>query len=68
MQHIDSLAQSGQRGKIPAQIPIFPAKSLVIIMKVPARLTQYPQLHTCVGVCSDEQQGVCGRSSSLKAA
>ena len=43
-------------------LPIFPPKSLVIIMKVPARLTQYPQL----GVCA--RYGGAGAGGAAQAA
>ena len=44
----------GQRGKIPAQIPIFPAKSLVHVMKAPQ-----DRLSTHSRVCAELALKVC---------
>ena len=46
-QHTGSLGWFGQWGKIPAQIPIFPAKSLVHVMKAPQdRLSTHSRVCT----------------------
>ena len=47
-QYIRSPIRFGQRGKIPAQIPIFPAKSLVHVMKAPQdRLSTHSRVCVC---------------------